>query len=82
MQFLRKFLHNQEKHFTKGGKLEKLYPLFEATESFAFTSGAVTKRASHVRDVMDLKRMMMMVVYALIPTVLMALFNTCLLYTS
>lgn len=76
MQFLRKFLHNQEKHFTKGGKLEKFYPLFEATESFMFTSGAVTKQASHVRDVMDLKRMMMMVVYALVPTVLMALFNT------
>ncbi len=76
MQFLRNFLHSQEKHFTKGGKLERLYPLFEATESFIFTSGTVTSHASHVRDVMDLKRMMMMVVYALIPAVLMALFNT------
>lgn len=76
MEFLRKIFHNQEKHFTKGGKLEKLFPLFEATESFLFTSGTVTKTASHVRDVMDLKRMMMMVVYALIPTVIMALYNT------
>jgi Na+-transporting NADH:ubiquinone oxidoreductase subunit B len=76
MRGLRNFLDRQEKHFSKGGKLEKLYPLFEATDSFLFTSGKVTKRASHVRDVMDLKRVMMCVVYALIPCVYMALYNT------
>ncbi len=76
MEFLKKIIHKQEKHFVKGGKLEKLFPLFEATESFLFTTGTVTKNASHVRDVMDLKRMMMMVVYALIPAVIMALYNT------
>ncbi|MCB0263049.1 MAG: NADH:ubiquinone reductase (Na(+)-transporting) subunit B, partial [Calditrichaeota bacterium] len=66
----------QEKHFQKGGKLEKFYPLFEATETFMFTSGKVTKNASHVRDYMDLKRVMMMVVIALIPAIVMALYNT------
>lgn len=76
MKFLKEFLENQEKHFVKGGKFEKLYPLYEATFTFVFTSGTVTKSASHVRDAMDLKRMMIMVVYALIPAVLMALFNT------
>ncbi len=76
MKILRKFFESQEKHFAKGGKLEKLFPLFEALETFAFTSGKVTKSASHVRDALDLKRMMMMVVYALIPTVLMAFYNT------
>jgi Na+-transporting NADH:ubiquinone oxidoreductase subunit B len=76
LRFLRKFLDNQEKHFTKGGKLEKLFPLFEAADTFLYTPGTITKNASHVRDVMDLKRMMMTVVYALIPAVLMALFNT------
>lgn len=76
MKILRNFLDQQHKHFEKGGKLAKLYPLYEAIDTFIFTSGKVTKTASHVRDAMDLKRMMMMVVYALIPTVLMALYNT------
>ena len=76
MKGLRNFLDKQEKHFIKGGKLEKLYPLFEATDTFLFTSGKVTKRASHIRDAMDLKRVMVWVVYALIPCVYMALYNT------
>jgi len=76
VKFLKEFLENQEKHFVKGGKLEKMYPLYEATFTFMFTPGTVTKSGSHVRDAMDLKRMMMMVVFALIPAVLMALFNT------
>jgi Na+-transporting NADH:ubiquinone oxidoreductase subunit B len=73
---LRRFLDNSEKHFTKGGRFEKLYPLFEAADTFLFTSGKVTKRASHVRDVMDLKRMMTWVIYALAPCIFMALYNT------
>ena len=76
MKFLKNIFEKQEKHFHKGGKLEKFFPLFEATESFMFTSGKVTSTSSHVRDGMDLKRMMMTVVIALIPAVLMALYNT------
>lgn len=76
MKFLRNLLDKQEKHFEEGGKLEKLYPLYEAIDTFLYTSGSVTKHASHTRDALDLKRMMMMVVYALIPTVIMALYNT------
>ena len=76
MKFLNDLFAQQEKHFQKGGKLEKFYPLFEATETFIFTSGKVTKNASHVRDYMDLKRVMMMVVIALIPAIVMALYNT------
>ncbi|MFA7288646.1 MAG: NADH:ubiquinone reductase (Na(+)-transporting) subunit B [Melioribacteraceae bacterium] len=76
MKFLRTFLDNQEKHFHKGGKLEKLFPLYEAIDTFLYTSGSVTSKASHVRDAMDLKRMMLMVVIALVPAVIMALFNT------
>ncbi|MCB0267083.1 MAG: NADH:ubiquinone reductase (Na(+)-transporting) subunit B [Calditrichaeota bacterium] len=76
MKFLNDLFAQQEKHFQKGGKLEKFYPLFEATETFMFTSGKVTKNASHVRDYMDLKRVMMMVVIALIPAIVMALYNT------
>jgi Na+-transporting NADH:ubiquinone oxidoreductase subunit B len=76
VRFLRKFLDKQEKHFLKGGKLEKIYYLYEAIDGFMYTPGKVTKNASHIRDAMDLKRMMMMVVYALVPTVIMALYNT------
>lgn len=76
MRFLRKILDKQEKHFTKGGKLEKLYPIYEATDTILFTTGKPAKSASHIRDAMDLKRMMMTVVIALIPAVLMALYNT------
>ena len=76
MRFLRNFLDKQEKHFLKGGKLEKLYYLYEALDGFMYTQGKVTKSGSHIRDAIDLKRMMMMVVYALVPTVIMALYNT------
>lgn len=76
MKFLKNIIKSQEKHFHKGGKLEKYFPLYEATETFIFTSGRVTSTSSHVRDAMDLKRMMFTVVIALIPAVLMALYNT------
>ena len=76
MKFLRKFLDSQEKKFLKGGKLEKYYPLFEAIDTFLYTPASVTKYASHIRDAMDLKRMMLTVVIALIPAVFMALYNT------
>ena len=76
MQFLRKLLDTQGKVFLKGGKLEKFYPLYEAGDTFLFSPGQTTKTASHVRDGLDLKRMMFTVVIALIPAVLMAMYNT------
>jgi Na+-transporting NADH:ubiquinone oxidoreductase subunit B len=76
MRLLRTFLESQERHFTKGGKLERLYPLFEAMETLAFTPASVTKGSVHVRDALDLKRMMIVVVAALLPTVVMAMYNT------
>ena len=75
MKRLRKFLDKQEKHFTKGGKLESLFYLYEVFDVFLY-SRKVTKSASHVRDAIDLKRVMIMVVFALIPAVLMAMYNT------
>ncbi len=76
MKFLRRILDNLHPKFAKGGKLEKFYPLYEALDTFLFTPGDVTKGPSHVRDGLDLKRMMSMVVVALIPCVCMALWNT------
>ncbi len=76
MKFLRSILDAQAKHFEKGGKLEAAYPLYEMADTFLYTPGAVTKGASHVRDGLDLKRMMMVVVVALVPCVFMAMYNT------
>lgn len=75
MQFLRDLLDKQKPMFEKGGKLEKLYPLYEANDTLLFTPGEVTHGPSHVRDAMDLKRMMITVVVALIPCILVAMFN-------
>ncbi len=76
MKALRKILDKQGKVFHKGGKLEKLYPLWEAQDTFLYTPGTTTRSASHVRDASDLKRIMITVVVALIPAVLMAMYNT------
>ena len=76
MKFLHKQLQKVAPLFEKGGKLEKLYPLFEAGESFLFTPATPTTCGAHVRDGADLKRVMMMVVYALVPATLMAFWNT------
>lgn len=73
---LRAFLDKQAKRFEKGGRLEKLHVLYEALDTFLYTPGKVTRGASHVRDALDLKRMMTLVVVALIPCILMALYNT------
>ena len=76
MKFLRSIFDSQARHFGKGGKLEFAYPLYEMVDTFLYTPGTVTKGASHVRDGLDLKRMMMTVVIALLPCVFMAMYNT------
>lgn len=76
MKFLREKLDQLEPMFTNGGKLERFYPLYEAADTFLYTPGEVTKGASHVRDGMDLKRMMIFVVIALTPCILFGCYNT------
>ena len=76
MQFLKDAHLNVKHHFEKGGKLEFFYPLWEAQFTIFFTPGDVTRTSSHVRDGLDLKRMMVTVVLALIPCILMAMYNT------
>lgn len=76
MKFLRNTLDKLHPTFDKGGKLEKLYPLYEAADTFLYTPGLVAKGLTHVRDSLDLKRMMIMVVVALVPAVFMAMWNT------
>jgi Na+-transporting NADH:ubiquinone oxidoreductase subunit B len=76
MKALEHFFESKKHLFEKGGKFEKFYPVFEAADTFLFTPDAVTRADAHVRDSIDLKRTMMMVVYAMLPCVFMALWNT------
>ena len=76
MQFLRRFLDVQQERFQSGGKLDHLFPLFEAVDTIFYTPDAVTTGTTHVRDALDLKRMMSVVVAALMPIVFFAMYNT------
>lgn len=73
---LRRLLDKQAHLFKRGGKLERFYPLFEAQESFLFSTDEVTQGPSHVRDGLDVKRLMTTVVVALAGCVFMAMYNT------
>lgn len=76
MKIVRSFLDKIHNQVRPGGKFSKFYPLYEALDSFLFTPGAVTAGAPHLRDAMDLKRVMITVVVALIPCFFMAFWNT------
>jgi len=76
MKALRDLLDKQAHLFEPGGKLEKLYPLWEAQDTILYTPGEVTKGSTHVRDGLDLKRMMITVVVALVPCIAWAMYNT------
>jgi Na+-transporting NADH:ubiquinone oxidoreductase subunit NqrB len=73
---LRRLLDRIHPLFDQGGKLERLYPLYEALDTFLYTPGEVTHADAHVRDALDLKRMMSMVIVALLPCIFMAFWNT------
>lgn len=75
MKALRKFLDNIKPHFEKGGKFEKLYSTFEAFETFLFVPDKVTAQGSHIRDYIDMKRTMSLVVISLIPALLFGMWN-------
>ena len=67
MDFIRKQVDVLKKPFTKGGKLEKLYPAFNAFETMLFVPDHITSKGSHIRDGVDLKRTMITVIIALVP---------------
>jgi len=72
----RAFLDKLHPHFAKGGRYEVLYPVFEMVDTFIFAPADVTAGNVHVRDAIDLKRVMTYVWIAALPCMLMALFNT------
>ncbi|MEL6427849.1 MAG: NADH:ubiquinone reductase (Na(+)-transporting) subunit B [Planctomycetota bacterium] len=75
MKFLRNTLDKVEPLFEKGGKLERFYPVYEAADTFLYTPGHRTTSGPAVRDGIDLKRLMIMVVIALTPCVLFGMWN-------
>jgi Na+-transporting NADH:ubiquinone oxidoreductase subunit B len=76
MKFLFDFMEkNIAPLFEKGGKLERLYPLYEAGDTFVRTPADVTQGAPHVRDSIDQKRLMMFVIYALLPCLIFGIWN-------
>ena len=76
MNGLRNFVDKIKPTFEKGGKLGFLHSTFDAFETFLFVPNTVTRRGSHVRDCVDLKRIMIMVVLALVPAMLFGIWNT------
>ena len=76
MDSLRKKLDKLKPNFEEGGRFAKLRSVFEGFESFMFVSNKVTFRGSHIRDSLDLKRTMIMVIIALVPVLLFGAYNT------
>ena len=75
MKSLRGYIDKIKPHFEKGGKFAKLESTFEAFESFLFVPNKVTSKGTHVRDANDMKRTMIIVVLAVIPTLLYGMWN-------
>ena len=75
MKALRRYIDKIKPHFQKGGKYEKLESTFEAFETFLFVPNQVTTQGSHIRDSVDMKRTMSLVVVALIPALLFGIWN-------
>ncbi len=72
---LKKFIEDLEPHFNKGAKLEKLFPLYEAIATALYTPGYVNKGKTHVRDSIDLKRIMITVWLAVFPAMFWGMYN-------
>lgn len=75
MKVLRNYIDKIKPNFEKGGKFHYLQSTFEAFETFLYVPNVVTKKGSHIRDAIDLKRTMFMVVIALVPAFLFGTWN-------
>ncbi len=76
MSFLRRTLDSIHPHVTEGGKYKKFYALYEAVDTIFYSPGDVNKGRNHVRDAIDLKRVMIYVWIAAMPAVIMGCYNT------
>ena len=72
---LRSLLTRLEPKFMHGGRYARYYPLYEAIDTFFYSPGHVTRTAAHVRDGIDLKRIMIMVWMATFPAMFYGMYN-------
>ncbi len=76
MEFIRKQIDQIKPQFEKGGKLERFYFIFEAFETFLYAPDSVApSRGAHIRDAIDLKRMMNTVIVSMLPCLLWGIWN-------
>ena len=75
MKIIKNLFEAQGKHFGKGGKLNKYYAIFEAMETLFFMPKDTTQKGPNVRDSLDLKRFMSVVIFALLPTLFYGIYN-------
>ncbi|MBN1183745.1 MAG: NADH:ubiquinone reductase (Na(+)-transporting) subunit B [Bacteroidales bacterium] len=80
MSALRRYINNIKPNFEKGGKFAKFKSTFEAFETFLFVPNKVTFSGSHIRDALDMKRTMTAVILALMPALLVGMWNIGLQY--
>ena len=76
MKALENLLNKVKPSFEKGGKFEKLFPMYDALETFAFVPGHTASKGAHIRDAIDLKRTMFLVIIAMVPALLFGIYNT------
>lgn len=72
---LKNLFEKVEHHFEPGGKLAKWYVLYEAVTTVFYTPGTVTRNGGHVRDTIDLKRMMILVWLSVFPAMFWGMYN-------
>jgi Na+-transporting NADH:ubiquinone oxidoreductase subunit B len=72
---LRKTLDNIERHFQEGGRFQNYYALYEVFDTFLYAPASVTRTSAHVRDGVDLKRIMITVWFATFPAMFYGMYN-------
>jgi len=72
---LRQMLDSIEPHFQEGGRLQKYYAVYEVFDTFFYSPDSVTRSTAHVRDGLDLKRIMITVWLATFPAMFYGMYN-------
>ncbi|MDG2281250.1 MAG: RnfABCDGE type electron transport complex subunit D, partial [Flavicella sp.] len=75
MKFIRNTFDKYKPLFDKGGKYEKMAPAFNAFDTLMFVPNHTTKHGAHIRDGVDLKRIMVTVIFAMIPALIFGMWN-------
>tara|TARA_B100000963_G_scaffold361185_1_gene395340 strand:- start:6665 stop:7900 length:1236 start_codon:yes stop_codon:yes gene_type:complete len=82
MKLMRNILDRIKPHFEENGSLHKIYPAYDAFETFLFVPNHTTSSGTHIKDSVDLKRTMVIVIIALIPCLIFGMWNTGYQYFS